>query len=286
MLFVKSVAIAFLLSFSALAVVQLAGNSGIHIESEKVPQFRSAGSSAYVRASDGAFVTDNNLFEFADVLRDNGSGYFRLLLLKSERNEHIEGHEDTLGQVGVQAWTVGERGKRTRRWRIAAIGNEGHALSDQRFFRITQWGCCDWPNVHWYFSLVSGKKLYVANSDLLEIIALDHGPQAARYIAFGYYKPGTPPLLQYGSDTHVKQQFSLLSPPDSHEKPEAFVTVGKGRETSLTFDANERVNFTILLKYADGTELHIPVQDDAIHAENAKLPKGYTLRSEAMTDWR
>jgi hypothetical protein len=61
--------------------------------------FSSSGSSAYMRQSDGAHVTDNRTFEFANVLHDDGSGYIRLLLLKNVHNEHIDGHEETTGQM-------------------------------------------------------------------------------------------------------------------------------------------------------------------------------------------
>jgi hypothetical protein len=248
----------------------------------------SAPSSAYIRQSDGAYVTDNRIFEFANVLRDDGGGYIRLLLLKEVQNEHIDGHEDTTGQMTVQAWTFGKDGTRSERWRFTAEGNDGYALSFSRFFRLTQWGCCDWPDVHWYFSLLSGKKLYVSNSDisdLTEIIVLDGGAQAARYVAFGWYKHQTPPVLQYGTDTQVKQQFSLVSSRLCSDRPQIFVTVGKKPEKSLSLAPNEPLNFTILLIYADGTELHIPVRDDMIRREEAKLPRGFTLRSEAVGDW-
>src|SRR5205085_6450214 len=54
----------------------------------KTVRFASPTSSAYIRQSDGAFVRDNYQFEFAHVLRDDGSGYIRLLLLKSIHNAH------------------------------------------------------------------------------------------------------------------------------------------------------------------------------------------------------
>jgi hypothetical protein len=41
-----------------------------------------------------------------------------------------------------------------------------------------------------------------------------------------------------------------------------------------------RLNFTIVLQYADNVELRIPVEADAIHPEKADLPKGYSLRLE------
>jgi hypothetical protein len=247
--------------------------------------FSSSGSSAYIRQSDGAYVTDNRTFEFANVLHNDGGGYIRLLLLKDVHNEHIDGHEETTGQLAVQAWTIQQNDRRNERWTFKAEGNDGHALNDVRFFRVTEWGCCDWPDVYWYFSLLSGKKLYVSNSDLTEVVVLDSGPQGARYIALGCYKVGTPPVLQYGSDTEVKQRFSLLSSRQCDDRPKIFLSAGGKREKSLSLASNEPLDFTILLTYGDGTELRIPVRGDVIRHEEAKLPNGYTLSSRAAGNW-
>ncbi len=211
----------------------------------------------------------------------------RLLLLKNLHNEHIDGHEETTGQMAVQAWSLERNGTRNERWSFKAAGNDGFALNGVRFFRLIEWGCCDWPDVYSYFSLVSGKKLYVSNSDLTEVVVLNSGPQGARYVAIGCYKHGTPPMLQYGTDTRVKQRFSLLSSRHCDDRPEIFVTFGEKREKSLSLASNEPLNFTIVLAYADGTELLIPVRGDVIRQDEAKLPRGYTLSSEAVgnLDW-
>src|SRR5437879_11524023 len=78
--------------------------------------FSSSGSSAYIRQSDGAYVTDNRTFEFANVLHDDGSGYIRLLLLKDVHNEHIDEHEETTGQMAVQEWNIEKNGTRNASW--------------------------------------------------------------------------------------------------------------------------------------------------------------------------
>jgi len=40
------------------------------------------------------------------------------------------------------------------------------------------------------------------------------------------------------------------------------------------------MEFKIILKYQDGTELRVPVEADAIRPDLAKLPTGYSLRAE------
>jgi hypothetical protein len=239
---------------------------------------RSQASAAYVRQSDGAHVADNKIFEFANPLDDDGNGYIPLLLLKTIHNEHIDGHEETTGFVRVQAWTLAENGTRQKRWNLTTVGNDGESLYEDRFFRVTQWGCCDWPQVNWYFSLLSGKKLYVSNSDLLSAVVLEGGPRLVRYVAFGYYDHGKPPVLQYGSDLKVKQQLSLLSSREYYDAPQVSIRNGGEPAKSLVLEAS--AGFTIILRYRDGVEIRIPVQNDAVQTDNADLPKGYSLRVE------
>jgi hypothetical protein len=246
-------------------------------------RFNSSASIAYIRQSDGAYVTDNKIFEFANPLHDDGNGYTRLLLLKTTHNEHIDGQEETTGQVRVQAWTLAKNGTREERWNLSSAGNDGESLYEDRFFRVTQWGCCDWPQVHCYFSLLSGKKLYVSNSDLLSISVPEGGPILARYVAFGYYDPRKPPMLQYGSDLNVKQRFSLLSSREYYDAPQISIRNGGKPAKSLVLEASD--GFTILLRYGDGVEIHIPIQNDAIQTDKADLPKGYSLRVEKGQTW-
>ena len=70
------------------------------------------------------------------------------------------------------------------------------------------------PVVHSYYNLLTGKKMYVSNTDLLEVRGDENGPLAVRYVAFGYAalnKLSQPPLLQYGTDKKLAQRFSVVS---------------------------------------------------------------------------
>jgi hypothetical protein len=95
-------------------------------------RFHSPTSSAYIRQSDGAFITDDNQFEFAHVLHDDGSRYIRLLLLKNIHNEHIDGREETTGRIAVEAWTISRDNSRKPRWKFKVVGNDGEALYSDR----------------------------------------------------------------------------------------------------------------------------------------------------------
>jgi len=178
-------------------------------------------------------ISPNKIFEFANPLDNDGDGYIRLLLLKTIHNQHIDGREETTGQVRVQAWTLAKNGTRQKRWIFSAMGNDGASSYEDRFFRVTQWGCCDWPRVNWYYSLLSGKRMYVSNSDLLSTSAPQGGPQLARYVAFGYYDHGKPPILQYGGDLKVKQRFLLLSSREYYDAPQVSIRNGGQPAKSL-----------------------------------------------------
>ena len=251
------------------------------VEKKTAPSYR-AESSAYVIRSKNAwtFVTDNRSFRFAEVLGDDG-GYAALLLLEETyHNEHTDGIEGVSGKATVKAWTLVHGRPREPRWTIQQPGNQGDI--EDRFFRVTAWGCCDIPIVYSYYNLLTGRKVYVSNSDLLEIRTEDY-PRGIRLVAFGYgsmSELNKPPVLQYGTDKKVSQRFSLISSRDYYDAPKVFVSTGGNFERSLDLRGSP-VDFTIVLKYVDGTVLRIPVEGDAIHSEKALLPDGYSLRAES-----
>jgi len=68
---------------------------------------------------------------------------------------------------------------------------------------VTAWSCCDAPIVYSYHNLLTGKKIYVSNTGLLEVEGDVGGPEGMRYVAFGYSslnKLSQPHQLQYGTD--------------------------------------------------------------------------------------
>jgi hypothetical protein len=88
------------------------------------------------------------------------------------------------GDATIKAWTMSSPDHREMPWTVHEKANSGEIR--ERFLRLTAWGCCDAPNVHAYYSLLSGRKLYVTNFDLLEIRGKGDGPLAARFVGFGY----------------------------------------------------------------------------------------------------
>jgi hypothetical protein len=120
----------------------------------------------------------------------------------------------------AKATNFNRGGEREVRWTLEEIGNEGRV--QDRFYRVTAWGCCDAPVVYSYYSVLTGKKLYVSNSDLLEVRGAGDGPLAARYLAFGYAGMNglsRPLQLQYGTDKKVAQRFSVVSSREYYDAP-------------------------------------------------------------------
>jgi len=256
-------------------------NTSLNTEKKAVPPFRAESSAYIVQGKDAwTYVTENCSFRFAEVVDDTGNYEAPFLLEETYHNERTDGMEGMRGNATVKAWTVNRGGERELRWTLNERGNEGGV--QDRFFRIRAWGCCDAPVVYSYYSVLTGKKLYVSNSDLLEVRGDGGGPSAVRYVAFGYSgmnELSRPPQLQYGTDKKVAQRFSVVSSRKYYDAPRMFASTSEKVEKSLDLRGSP-MNFTIVLRYQDGVELRVPVQADAIRPDMAQFPKGYSLRAE------
>jgi hypothetical protein len=215
-----------------------------------------------------------------DVLSDKGDSYETTLLLEETyRNERTDGVEGARGNAEVKAWTLRAEAPRTFRWNFRETGNEG--MPFDRLFRVTNWACCDAPVTYSYYSLLTGHKLYVSNSELREV-SQDGGPQAVRLIGFGYAGDAgldQPPRLQYGTDKKIIQQFSVVSSRQYFDAPRVFVCSNGKLEQSLDLRGSTTI-FTIVLRYEDGIEIRIPVEADTLRSEKAVVPQGYSLKPE------
>jgi len=257
-------------------------NTDLGTEMKTPPPYRAESSAYVIKGKDGStYITENRSFRFKEVLGDKGDYEAVLLLEETYHNEHTDFIEGVRGNATVKAWTLGPGRQRELRWTFRETGNEGEV--EDRFFRVTAWGCCDIPTVSTYYSILTGMKLYVSNSDLLKVWGDGDGPLAWRYVAFGYAdreKLNQPPHLQYGTDKKVAQRFSVVSSREYYDAPQMFVTTNEELEKSLDLRGLPR-SFVIVLKYQDGVELRIPVEADAIRPEKARFPEGYTLRAES-----
>jgi hypothetical protein len=266
---------------AVVAVAVLLQGTNLGTAEKTMPLYRAESSAYLVHGKDAwTYVTENRSFHFVEVLGDQGGYEAVLLLEETYHNERTDGREGVRGNATVRAWTL-EHGRQSQlRWTFNEIGNEG--LMRDRFFRVTAWGCCDIPEVHSYYNVLTGKKVYFSNSDLLEVRGDGDGPQASRYVAFGYAGMSElhqPPLLQYGTDKKVVQRFAVVTPREYYDAPQMFVSKNETREKSLDLRGSP-LHFTIVLRYQDGVELNIPVEADVIRPEKVRFPKGYLLRAE------
>jgi hypothetical protein len=241
------------------------------------------------------FVTQNASYDFVRVLGDDGETYTTLLVLHTDRNEWSASEEGINGTVTLTAWRVGKANEYERSWSLHAPGNVGRPLSDLRMFQVSNWPCCSAPFENIYFSLHDGRKLYTTNgvpekgrfgqdSGLVTVNKYDGGRHSqTRYVGFGMagdFQKGKP-TLQYGTDEEIKQRFSLLGREygDNFDVPQVYVT-GDGKQLLSDLPLEGQFVFTIVLKFEDGNEALIPVENDVVRADKATLPAGYSLRLE------
>jgi len=240
-------------------------------------------SSAYVREDKDSwtYVTENGSFHYKEVLGDKGTYEAVLLLEENYHNENTPGIEGMRGDATVKAWTLTSPHQREMRWTAHEKANEGEVRD--LFFRFAAWGCCDSPNVYTYYNMLSGKKIYVTNSDLLEVRGKGIGPLSVRFVGFGYdivNNRGHDPVLQYGTYKDISQKVSIHSGKDYYETPEVLGDAN-GKSDKFHLDLSDSpFTFVIVVLYSAGSEVRIPVENDVIRLEKAALPRGYSLQPE------
>ena len=241
-------------------------------------------------------VTENAHFDFADVLRDDGQSYTRLLVLHKDHNERREWQDGISGTVTVTAWTLSQSDNRNQRWTLRSPGNTGRPLPDLGMFLVSSWPCCSAPFENIYFSLLSGKRLYTTNGvpdkgifgQDSGLVRIDGGYDGNRYsqtrfIGFGAvgHIANQVPTLQYGTDQAIKQRISLLGREygDNFDVPKLLITQDDKRLESY-LELNGPFNCVVVLQFDHSPEVRIPVENDVMRLDKATLPPGYSLRSE------
>lgn len=264
---------------AAVIVASLVGgqSAGASTVKKTVSPYRAESSAHVIWGKDvWTYITENRSFRFVEVLNDEGQEADLLLLEETYHNERRADEEGMRGNASIKAWTLSPGGQRKLRWSFREVGNAGTAQG--RLFRVAAWGCCDAPTIYSFYNLLTGKKLYVSNSDLLEV----WGSGGGRLVAFGYAQQGQlnlPPQLQYGTDKKIAQRFSVMSSRPYYDAPQMFLSTDSKLEKSLNLIGSE-LTFIIVLRYVDGVELRIPVEADTVRIEKAVLPEGYSLRVE------
>lgn len=284
-----------------IILVMLAGCIGIafptrKLYAQKSPDVSHSESRAWIKdTKDGkVFVTENATFDFVPLLNDDGEHYTNLLVLHSDHDEWNPEREGVNGTLKVTAWTVLGNGHQKARWTFNASGNQGRPLPDIRMFQVSSWPCCSAPFENTYFSLLNGKRLYSTNgvpekgidgqdSDLIRV---DGGYDGTHYTQTRFVGFGGSPLsgsasVQYGTDSSIKQKFALLGHDygDNFDVPDLSIAED-GKNPVKDLQVEGQFSFIVVLKFDDGPEVRIPVENDVVRIDKAILPKGYSLRVE------
>lgn len=152
---------------------------------------------------------------------------------------------------------------------------------------MTQFGTSAGPDDRIYYSLRSGKKVYLSTSDEKDDLPKIEVPNTriSRYIAYGYPRPANQRgLLQFGDKESVHQKITIHEPVIGRPPIVALRIAGKEDSQFAELwqhdgDTSSRAvsGVSVVLRFEDEGEIVIPVENDRLVIGKARLPKGFTL---------
>jgi hypothetical protein len=252
---------------------------------------------------DGNIVvnTVSRRFTFTEYLTENvfvPEQYRTLLLLEefnSERNLRMEGEQS---KVKVEAWIGKDANPTDKLWTIEQEGSEGSRYN--RFYKITNRGCCGAEDTYLYFNFQSGQKIFTSNIELSEIEVPNTHVSLVRYAGFHSREASIAPaesgkykdivgIFQYGSESKVLGRLLLrTSLNETLGSPKIkFLYQKKLTETSPLMlwgadkknDKSSLSDFSIILSYDTLQDIIIPVANDTLDIGRATIPKSFSLES-------
>jgi hypothetical protein len=137
-----------------------------------------------------------------------------------------------------------------------------------------------------YFLLSTGKKIFTSASPLVEVRVPNTSVAYSRYVAYGFkprdWEVG---ILQYGSESNIIQSIRVQTPQKYVGVPTvSLVYEGKEQKSELELwgadglsNVKSLSNFQVRVRYFDGSEITIPVENDRLLPEKAKVPEGFKL---------
>ncbi|HET7453195.1 MAG TPA: hypothetical protein VFL12_10665 [Thermoanaerobaculia bacterium] len=261
---------------------------------------REASSSAETwTTADGRRITHtvNRRFSFVTTHRDRTGG--EVILLGETFDRRLDsGAEGEKSSVEVEASATS--GKRL--WTLRTEGGSGEARDDN-VYRITRPGCCGAQNLSLFFSLLDGRALFSADS---EVRAVEVPNTAVRRFAGYHDLMAASPVPGAGKDVHVvgalfwgsdrapaERLLVISSAADPNEsyaaKSLALVSAGKdvAEDPFVLWSADKSTDpgriggFSIRVRAftePDDLLFEVPVEADRLALEKATLGKGITLR--------
>lgn len=238
-------------------------------------------------------ITTNRRFTFVPAfLIDKGNR--SMVLLEEFRSEWRPGIEGKKAKVRIDGWAGNFPNPRKKAWAIRSEGDIGEVQNN--FYRVTRYGCCLSHTTYIWFSLLTGRKAFTSNFDLIAIEILGH-PELTRYIG---YHDGNSVLgpdeektveklvgtLYYSAEMKVQSkllirarsakwddwdlpQISVVSKDRilkaERHQPNEFRLIGASGENGKAALSD----FSIRLLWYDGSEIVIPVKNDNLDLNKA-----------------
>ncbi|HVO04585.1 MAG TPA: hypothetical protein VMT54_20475 [Candidatus Cybelea sp.] len=265
-----------------------------------------------VKPVEGGYETTtvNRRYE-TDVFGEADAGpkavaYEMLLIEETHVNKEgpeIDG-ERVSAHVKVTAFPLGATGKGEAKFTIDADGDE--AKVDASYLTVTRWGCCVEQPTYAVFSLESGAYLFNAtgrgeSGDWVtlgahggfhneRIIAFHAAPTSADDIVLKG-ADNAAIVITYASDTHPLQRVLVTVPKDVMGSDDMInwlpkpmlISKTEPKGTDRVFidkDGDPKELFTNViyrLTLDAKTKIEIPVVNDQLKLDGAKLPKGFAL---------
>ena len=251
-------------------------------------------------------ITTNRKFNFVPIY--SGDGESSLLLLEEFRTEISRDSEGSNSTMKVDAW-FGKGSKPTKKvWTIKSDADE--AAASDPFFKTTNYGCCGSYNVHTWYNLLTGQKVFTGTNNVVKISVPNTGGEALdRYVTFHSNQGAIEApemkrlkdvmgVLQYGTNKRVTHRIIVrasdaetldLGVPEvgvSHQKETKFSDDYQEQEVALwAFDGKNTTSslseFTIILKWEETLRIEIPVKNDVPQLQDVKLPAKIKLEFPA-----
>ena len=205
--------------------------------------------------------------------------------------------EGTESEVKIVGWRMDDDATTTRMWDLRSPGNVARYVGD--YVIITKYACCSATDVMTYFNLTTGEKLF-STSSTIATVTLMPSPVTKRMIGF-HTRNGVVPygevgdefddigILYYADEHHILQSVLFAQNIDFMEEvgtPDILL-IHKGdttqsRHLSLPIDNGSTSGklasgFEIMIRFWEGMEIIIPVDDDRLRIDRASIPKNIEL---------
>lgn len=265
-----------------------------------------------IKPADGSFETTtiNRRYEtvvFGEADAGPKAVAYDLLLIEethvNKEGPDIDG-ERVSGHVKVTAFPLSASGKGDAKFTIDAEGDE--AKVNGPYLTLTRWGCCVEQPTYGVFSLESGAYLFNATgkgeSGQWVTLGAHGGFKNERIIAFHAAPTSADDtvlkgaenaaiVITYASDTHPLQRILVTVPKALMGSDDminwyprsSLVSKTEPKGTDRVFidkDGDPKAlftNVTFRLVLDEKTKIEIPLVDDRLKLDGAKLPKGFAL---------